>query len=88
MPSAASVERPEHHRFHIGGKVPLPFAPKEYEARLAGMRAIMAEAGIDAALLTSMHNIAYYSGFLYCWFGRPYALVVTATDSVTISGGR
>jgi creatinase len=26
-----------------------------------------------------MHNIAYYSGFLYCAFGRPYGLVVTAT---------
>jgi creatinase len=34
-----------------------------------------------------MHNIAYYSGFLYCAFGRPYGLVVTATDCVTISAG-
>jgi creatinase len=34
-----------------------------------------------------MHNIAYYSGFLYCAFGRPYALVVTAEQSVTISAG-
>jgi creatinase len=36
-------------------------------------------------LLTSMHNIAYYSGFLYCSFGRPYACVVTADRSVTVS---
>ena len=34
-----------------------------------------------------MHNIAYYSGFLYCSFGRPYGLVVTAAESVTISAG-
>ena len=34
-----------------------------------------------------MHNIAYYSGFLYCAFGRPYGLVVTATDAVTVSAG-
>ncbi|MCX8508419.1 MAG: M24 family metallopeptidase, partial [Rhodobacteraceae bacterium] len=34
-----------------------------------------------------MQNIAYYSGFLYCSFGRPYGLVITATDSVTISAG-
>jgi creatinase len=34
-----------------------------------------------------MHNVSYYSGFLYCAFGRPYALVVTATDSVTFSAG-
>lgn len=43
--------------------------------------------GIDACVFTSMHNIAYYSGFLYCSFGRPYGLVVTKTDSVTISAG-
>jgi len=78
--------RPEFYRFHQGDRV-LPFAPAEYDARLAGLRAIMAEAGVEVALFTSMHNIAYYSGFLYCSFGRPYGLVVTATDSVTISAG-
>ncbi|NBQ27160.1 MAG: M24 family metallopeptidase, partial [Rhodobacteraceae bacterium] len=36
---------------------------------------------------TSMHSIAYYSGFLYCSFGRPYGLVVTETECVTISAG-
>ena len=80
------MERPEHYRFHQGDRV-LPFAASEYDARLAGLRRIMAEAGVDACVLTSMHNIAYYSGFLYCSFGRPYGLVVTATDSVTISAG-
>ena len=34
-----------------------------------------------------MHNIAYYSGFLYCSFGRPYGLVVTRDRSVVISAG-
>ena len=87
MSSAASAHRPEHYRFHNGQKVPLPFAAQEYEARLAGLRAIMADAGIDAAVLTSMHNVAYYSGFLYCAFGRPYAVVVTPTTSVTICAG-
>jgi creatinase len=43
--------------------------------------------GIDACVFTSMHSIAYYSGFLYCSFGRPYGLVVTSTQSVTISAG-
>ncbi len=80
------TERPERYRFHQGDRV-LPFAASEYEARLAGLRAIMAEAGVDAAVFTSMHNIAYYSGFLYCSFGRPYGLVVTPTESVTISAG-
>ncbi|SMX39521.1 aminopeptidase P family protein [Maliponia aquimaris] len=80
------MERPQHYRFHQGDRV-LPFAPAEYDARLNGLRATMAQSGLDAVILTSMHNIAYYSGFLYCSFGRPYGLVVTATDSVTISAG-
>jgi len=79
-------ERPQQYRFHQGERV-LPFAPAEYEARLSGLRAIMAQAGVEAAVLTSMQNIAYYSGFLYCSFGRPYGLVVTETQSVTISAG-
>lgn len=80
------MERPEHYRFHQGDRV-LPFAASEYDARLAGLRRIMAESGVAACVLTSMHNIAYYSGFLYCSFGRPYGLVVTQMDSVTISAG-
>jgi creatinase len=80
------TERPEQYRFHQGQKT-LPFAASEYDARLGGLRTIMDAAGVEAVVLTSMHNIAYYSGFLYCSFGRPYALVVTATQDVTISAG-
>lgn len=79
--------RPEMYRFHNGEKAPLPFSAAEYDARLKGLRDILAREGLDAAVLTSMHNIAYYSGFLYCSFGRPYGLVVTPTESVTISAG-
>ena len=80
------MTRPDFYRFRQGDRV-LPFDASEYEARLAGLRQIMAEAGVDACVFTSMHNIAYYSGFLYCSFGRPYGLVVTASESVTISAG-
>ncbi|SMX31842.1 aminopeptidase P family protein [Actibacterium lipolyticum] len=80
-------ERPEFFRFHNGQKAPLPFAPAEYDARLMGLRSAMDHAGVDVVVLTSMQNIAYYSGFLYCTFGRPYGLVVTASESVTISAG-
>ena len=80
------MDRPEFYRFHQGDRV-LPFAAAEYDARLNGLRQIMADAGVDACVFTSMHNIAYYSGFLYCSFGRPYGLVVTASESVTISAG-
>tara|TARA_B110000285_G_scaffold231910_1_gene301733 strand:- start:1704 stop:2909 length:1206 start_codon:yes stop_codon:yes gene_type:complete len=78
--------RPQFYRFHQGEKQ-LQFSDAEFEARLTGLRKIMSDAGVQAAVFTSMHNIAYYSGFLYCAFGRPYALVVTATESVTISAG-
>ncbi len=80
------MERPQHYRFHQGEKS-LPFSDAEYEARLAELRERMEATGAQVAVFTSMHNIAYYSGFLYCSFGRPYGLVVTDTDCVTISAG-
>ena len=45
----------------------------------------MAARDIPAVVLTSMQNIAYYSGFLYCSFGRPYACVVTPDTCTTVS---
>jgi len=81
------IKRPNFHRFHNGSKAALPFGDAEYDTRLAGLRKILRDKGVNAAVFTSMHNIAYYSGFLYCAFGRPYGLVVTATDCVTISAG-
>ena len=80
------MNRPQFYRFHQGEKI-LPFSDAEYEQRLAGLRKSMASLGVDACVFTSMHNISYYSGFLYCAFGRPYALVVTPETSVTISAG-
>ncbi|PTE19423.1 creatininase, partial [Cereibacter changlensis JA139] len=82
-----TLDRPEHYRFHNGDKAALPFEPEEYEARLEGLRDLMEMHELDAVVLTSMHNVAYYSGFLYCSFGRPYACVVTASDCTTISAG-
>ena len=80
------IERPQQYRFHQGDRV-LPFATSEYDARIAGLREIMEVHGVDACVFTSMHSIAYYSGFLYCSFGRPYGLVITRTECVTISAG-
>jgi creatinase len=68
-----------------GEKAPLPFTDAEYERRLSKLREIMQARGVEAVVLTSMHNIAYYSGFLYCAFGRPYACVVTASRCTTVS---
>ena len=79
--------RPEFYRFHNGEKAELQFAEAEYAARVAGLRKILSDHGVEAAVFTSMHNISYYAGFTYCSFGRPYGLVVTAEDCVTISAG-
>jgi creatinase len=78
-------QRPDFFELQNGSKAKLPFSDTEYENRLSGLRQLMASSDVDAMLLTSMHNIAYYSGFLYCSFGRPYACVVTAERCVTVS---
>ena len=78
-------QRPEFFELHNGSKSPLPFSATEYERRLTALRQLMSGKGLRAVLLTSMHNVAYYSGFLYCSFGRPYACIVTETGCTTIS---
>lgn len=72
-------------RIENGEKVKSTFSRQEYQSRQAKLRRHMAEQGIDAVLFTSMHNINYYSDFLYCSFGRPYGLVVTQDKVVSIS---
>src|SRR6478609_6432744 len=68
-----------------GEKVSLTFSDAEFERRLAGLRRIMAAKDLDAVVLTSYHGIKYYSDFLFTYFGRSYALVVTADDQVTVT---
>jgi creatinase len=77
--------RPDFFRRPNGDKAKLPFSEPEYERRLNLLRNEMQTRDIPAVLLTSMHNIAYYSGFLYCAFGRPYACVVTHDTCTVIS---
>jgi creatinase len=79
------AKRPEFFTRHNGEKAILPFSDAEYERRLTTLRTIMAARDIPAVLFTSMHNIAYYSGFLYCSFGRPFACVVTQHECTTVS---
>ena len=83
--SKSETKRPEFFQLHNGSKAKLPFSAAEYENRLRSLRNLMSQSGVEATVLTSMHNIAYYSGFLYCAFGRPYACVVTVDRCVTIS---
>ena len=79
------MQMPKTLQIHNGEKVPSTFSLEEYAQRLSTLRAYMAQQDIDAALFTSYHNINYYADFLYCSFGRQYALVVTRERSVLIS---
>jgi creatinase len=81
--SVADLERLKV--LHNGSKVPLTFSDAEFERRLSGLRRIMAEKDLDAVVLTSYQGIKYYSDFLFTYFGRSYALVVTPDDEVSVT---
>ena len=80
-----TIARPQSFVRPNGTRARLPFSQLEYDRRLAELRAIMRRNDLPAVLLTSMHNVAYYTGFLYCSFGRPYGCVVTHDACTTIS---
>ena len=79
------MERPDFFTLKNGEKAKLPFSNEEYNQRLNKLRSIMDKDNLDMIILTSMHNIAYYSGFIYCSFGRPYGCIITKNKIVTIS---
>ena len=79
------MERPDYFNLENGKKSKLPFSKNEYERRLKGLREIMNQHDLEMVLLTSMHGVAYYSGFLYTSFGRPYGCVVTYEKCITVS---
>ncbi|WP_330474543.1 aminopeptidase P family protein [Terrabacter sp. C0L_2] len=81
--SVSELERLKE--LHNGTKVPLTFSDAEFERRLSGLRQIMTTKGLDAVVLTSYHGIKYYSDFLFTYFGRSYALVVTPTEQVSVT---
>ncbi len=72
-------------KWHNGDKAWSPFSDKEMKRRQDGVRKYMAANKIDAALFTSYHNICYHSGFLYCYFGRKYGLVIDHKKATTIT---
>ena len=79
------MERPDFFSLKNGSKVKLPFSQKEYDQRVNKLRDLMEKNDLDIVILTSMHNIAYYTGFIYCSFGRPYGCVITKNKISTIS---
>jgi creatinase len=79
------MERPDFFELKNGSKVKLPFSQDEYQNRLDKLRTTISKNNLDMIILTSMHNIAYYTGFIYCSFGRPYGCVISEKKIVTIS---
>jgi Xaa-Pro aminopeptidase len=79
------MERPDFFTLKNGEKVKLPFSNSEYNTRVNNLRTVMDKNNLDMVILTSMHNIAYYTGFIYCSFGRPYGCVITTNKISTIS---
>jgi len=79
------MERPDFFTLKNGKKTKLPFTEKEYKTRLDKLRKAMSGNNLDMIILTSMHNIAYYTGFIYCSFGRPYGCIITKNKISTIS---
>lgn len=74
-------------RWENGEKSWSPFSDTEMARRQSDMRGWMAEKDVDAAIFTSYHCVNYYSGWLYCYFGRKYAMVITHADATTVSAG-
>ena len=73
--------------WHNGEKDYSPFSDAEMKRRQGDVRKWMATNNVDAALFTSYHCINYYSGWLYCYFGRKYGMVITQDTATTISAG-
>jgi creatinase len=84
LPSLINIENGERPR--------RTFSETEMNARLIKLRKLMDSLQIDSLVMTSYHNINYYSDFLYCAFGRHYALVIThdmqTSLSANIDGGQ
>jgi len=78
------MERPDFFELKNGSKVKLPFSQTEYQNRLNKLRTTISKNNLDMIIITSMHNIAYYTGFIYCSFGRPYGCIITEKKIVTI----
>ena len=88
-----SHARPQVYKLRNGEPAYPTFTAKEMQRRKDAFLEVMHSENLDAMILTSMHNVAYISDFLYCSFGRPYAAILTndgtlTTVSAGIDGGQ
>ena len=86
--SQQSQELPRLVDCRQGSKVVPTFSKDEMQSRLDKLRSFMGDSGIEACVLTSYHNINYFSDFLFCYFGRPYAVVITPEDLTVVGASK
>nr|XP_054753156.1 creatinase-like [Lytechinus pictus] len=85
--SPVNQEMPRLYTLNNGEKVSPTFSKEEMDSRIMMVRNYMEENHLSGILFTSMHNVNYFSDFLYCSFGRSYGLVITADKVTSISAG-
>ncbi len=76
---ASAAAYASHYPAHTVKRMPEMhgvFSENEMNRRLSNTHQIMEQDHIDYALFTSYHNICYLTQFVYCKFGRKYALIV------------
>jgi len=92
MNQNAKLNMPSYINIPNGEKPTPTFSAAEMQSRIDKLRVLMSTLNVDSVLMTSIHNINYYSDFLYCSFGRKYGLVINhdSQTSVTanIDGGQ
>ena len=70
-----------------GNKAKGTFTKVEMDRRQTELRKWMADNDVDAVVVNSIHNVNYYTDFVYCSFGRKYAAVITQDTVTTVSAG-
>lgn len=70
-----------------GERAVATFSEPEMQRRQDTVRQLMSDLDLQATLFTSYQNICYLSDFLYCRFGRRYALVIDHDKVTSVSAG-
>ena len=63
----------------------LTYSREEFERRLGHARDLLVKHNLDAFVLTSMHNIKYFSDLVPSPFGRTFGVVITPEKSTTVT---
>ena len=85
MNKNATLNMPSYINIPNGKPVNPTFSKQEMQSRVDKLHTLMSALNIDSCLMTSIHNINYYSDFLYCSFGRKYGLVINHDTKTTVT---